>query len=151
MFLYILFALSVGVEGGYNIPAVEFENINAGTVFSVFADRKMGFVNLKLSVQTAFYTGDNPSYSFNTTGLRLAVYKKNWPASPILAIGGDYVSRSLEQNKETGFGAAYTMGFLFNFRVNRLHIYPEFYYDGLTDQKKHGGFIGMRIGIGYEI
>jgi hypothetical protein len=151
MFLYMLVALSIGIEGGYNIPAVGFENINAGTVFSIFADRNVGFIDLKLSAQTAFYTGDNPSYSFTTTGLRLAVYKKNWPVSPIMAVGGDYVGRSLNQSNETGFGAAYTLGFLLNFKVNQLHIYPEFYYDGLTDGKKHGGFIGMRIGIAYEI
>lgn len=151
MLLCMLVALSIGIEGGYNIPAVGFENINAGTVFSIFADRNMGFIDLKLSAQTAFYTGDNPSYSFNTTGLRLAVYKKNWPVSPIMAIGADYIGRSLSQSSETGFGAAYTLGVLLNFKVNHLHIYPEFYYDGLTDGKTHGGFIGMRIGIAYEI
>lgn len=151
MFVYMLVAISIGIEGGYNIPAVGFQNIHTGTTVSLFADRNMGIADLTLSVQTSFLTGDNPSYTLNATGLRLGMYKGNWPISPVLAVGGDYINRGLNQSSETGFAAAYTIGALVNFKINRLRIYPKVYYDGLTDFKKHAGFLGLRMGIAYEI
>jgi hypothetical protein len=147
----MLVAISIGIEGGYDIPAVGFQNIGTGTTVSLFADRNMGIVDLTLSVQTSFFTGDNPSYTLNATGLRLGMYKGNWPVSPVLAVGGTYINRGLNQSSETGFAAAYTIGALINFKINRLRIYPKVYYDGLTDFKEHGGFLGLRIGIAYEI
>ncbi|KPL14969.1 hypothetical protein AMJ74_02430 [candidate division WOR_3 bacterium SM1_77] len=151
MLLHMLLAFSLGIEGGYHIPAVGFQNINTGNSFSVYTVRNVGFVDLTLALKTAFYTGDNASYNLNATGLRLGVQKSNWPISPVLAIGGDYVSRALGQNSESGFALAYSMGMLLNFRIDRLSIHPKFYYDGLTDMKTHAGFIGLKLGIGYEI
>ena len=151
MLLYMLIAFSIGIEGSYNIPAVGFKNIHSGAGFSVFADRNTGIVDLTFSLQAAFYAGDNPSYSMNTTGFRLGFYKKNWPISPVFAIGGDYISRGLSQTSETGFAAAYMIGVLINLKFDRLHIYPKFHYDGLTDMSVHAGFIGLKLGIGYEI
>ncbi|KPK63251.1 hypothetical protein AMJ83_07825 [candidate division WOR_3 bacterium SM23_42] len=151
MFVYMLFAISIGIEGGYNIPAVGFQNIHTGTTVSLCADRNMGIVDLTLSVQTSFLTGDNPSYTLNATGLRLGMYKGNWLISPVLAVGGDYINRGLNQSSETGFAAAYTIGALINFKINRLRIYPKVYYDGLTDFKEHAGFLGLRMGIAYGI
>jgi len=147
----MLFAISIGIEGGYNIPAVGFQNIHTGTTVSLCADRNMGIVDLTLSVQTSFLTGDNPSYTLNATGLRLGMYKGNWLISPVLAVGGDYINRGLNQSSETGFAAAYTIGALINFKINRLRIYPKVYYDGLTDFKEHAGFLGLRMGIAYGI
>lgn len=151
MFVCILLAISIGIEGGYNIPAVGFENINTGTTVSLFAERNMGIVDLNLSIQTSFFTGDNPSYTLHNTGLRIGMCKANWLFSPLLAVGGDYINRGLTQSNETGFAAAYTIGVLINFKVDRLRIYPKIHYDGLTDFKEHAGFLGLRIGIAYEI
>lgn len=151
MLIYMLIALSLGIEGGYNSPAVGFDDIHSGTGFLVFADRNTGIVNLTLSIQAAFYTGDNQGYSMNTTGFRLGLYKKNWPVSPVLGVGGDYISRGLGETSETGFAAAYIIGTQINFEFERMHIYPRFYYEGLTDLKTHAGFIGLKLGVGYEI
>jgi len=151
MLLNLLLAISIGVEGGYHIPAVGFRNINTGTSFTLSVARRVSFVDLTVATQTAFYTGDNPSYQLNTIGLRVGIHKGNWPISPVLAIGADYVSRDLKQYGESGFAVAYSIGVLMNFRVNQVYIYPKIYYDGLTDMKVHAGFIGLKLGIGYEI
>jgi hypothetical protein len=151
MLLNLLLAISIGIEGGYHIPAVGFNNINTGTSFSLFAIRKVSFVDLTVGAQTTFYTGDNQSYHLNTFGLRVGIQKSNWPISPVFAIGGDYISRDLNQHNEAGVAVAYSIGVLMNFRVNQVLIYPKVYYDGLTDMKVHAGFIGLRLGIGYEI
>ena len=151
MLVCMLVALSIGIEGGYNIPAVGFQNISTGTSVSLFAGRNMGIVDLTLSAQTSYFTGDNPSYTISATGLRLGMYKSNWPISPVLSVGGHYINRGLNQSNETGYAAGYSIGALVNFRINQLLIYPKVYYDGLTDFKEHAGFLGFKIGIAYEI
>jgi len=151
MLLNLLLAIAIGVEGGYHIPAVGFNNINTGTCFSLSVARKVSFVDLTVAAQTAFYTGDNQSYHLNTVGLRVGIHKGNWPISPALAIGGDYVNRDLREYGESGFAVAYSIGVLMNFRFNQVFIYPKIYYDGLTDMKINAGFIGLKLGIGYEI
>ncbi|MDH4210024.1 MAG: hypothetical protein OEV79_01040 [candidate division WOR-3 bacterium] len=151
MILYMLFAFSIGIEGGYDLPAVGFKDINTGSVFSLTAGRKVGIVDAALSLQASFYSGDNPGYSMSTLGFRLGFYKKNWPLSPVFSIGSDYVIRNLDEASENGFAAAYAIGLLFNFKVERLHVYPKISYEGLTDMKKHAGFISLRLGISYEI
>jgi len=151
MLLNLLLAISIGVEGGYHIPAVGFNNINTGASFSLNATRHVSFIDLTVAAQTAFYTGDNQSYHLNTVGLRVGIHKGNWPISPVLAIGTDYISRDLKQNSEFGFAIAYSIGVLMNFRVNQVSVFPKIYYDGLTDMKVHAGFIGLKLGIGYEI
>jgi hypothetical protein len=147
----MLFALSIGLEGGYDFPAVGFKDINTGAVFALTAGQKVKFIDAALSLQTSFYSGDNEGYSMSTLGFRLAFYKKNWPLSPVLSIGSDYVIRNLDEASENGFAAAYATGFLFNFRFEKLHIYPKISYEGLTDMKVHAGFISLRLGILYEI
>jgi len=151
MLLYILLGFTIGLEGGYSLPAAGFKDINTGMNFSIFALRDVGFVDLTLGVQAAYYTGDNTSYHFSTTGLRLGVQKSKWRISPVLAIGGYYANRSLNASKESGFTAAYSIGVILNFRIERLSIYPKIYYEGLTDMKTHAGFIGLNLGVGYEI
>jgi hypothetical protein len=151
MILYVLFALSIGIEGGYDLPAVGFKEINTGAVFALTAGRNAGIADVTFSLQASFYSGDNPGYSMSTLGFRLGLYKKNWPLSPILSLGSDYVFRSLDEASENGFAAAYTVGLLFNFRVERLHVYPRISYEGLTDMKEHAGFISLRLGISYEL
>ncbi|UCG29305.1 MAG: hypothetical protein JSV53_07205 [candidate division WOR-3 bacterium] len=151
MILYFLLAFSLGIEGGYDIPAVGFNDINTGTSFSLTASRHVKFVDMALALQASFYIGDNPGYSMNAVGFRVDFYKKNWPVSPVLAVGGDYVIRNLYEASENGFAATYAIGFMLNFSVERLHFYPKISYEGFTDLKEHAGFIGLRIGIQYEI
>jgi hypothetical protein len=131
----MLLALSIGIEGGYDLPAVGFKDINTGSVFALTAGRKVGIVDAVLSLQASFYSGDNPGYSM----------------SPVFSIGSDYVIRNLDEASENGFASAYAIGLLFNFRVERLHIYPKITYEGLTDMKEHAAFISLRLGISYEI
>jgi hypothetical protein len=151
MILYVLVALSIGIEGGYDNPAVGFNNIDKGAGFALVAAHNIGFADMTLSLRTVFYTGDNPVYSMNTVGIRMGMYKKNWPVSPVLAAGSDYVIRDLDEANENGFAGAYSIGVLLNFKVEKLHVYPMVSYDGLTDLQEHAGFIGLRLGILYEI
>ena len=151
MLLHMLLAFALGIEGGYQIPAVGFKDINTGTSFSVYCSHNMGFVDITAAAQTAFYTGDNSSYQSSATGFRFGVQKGNWPISPVLAVGADYVSRNLHQHSESGFALAYSLGEILNFRINQLSIHPKIYYDGLTDMEAHAGFIGIKLGIDYEI
>lgn len=151
MILYILFALSIGIEGGYDLPAVGFRDINTGAVFSLAAGKKLAIVDAAFSLQTCFYSGDSPGYSMSTLGFRFGFYKKNWPLSPVFSIGSDYVIRNLDEANENGFAAAYAVGMLFNFRVEKLHLYPKISYEGLTDMETHAGFISLRLGVMYEI
>lgn len=151
MLLYVLLSFTIGLEGGYSFPAAGFKDINTGMNFSIFALREVGFVDLTLGIQAAYYTGDNTSYHFSTTGIRFGVQKSNWKISPVLTISAHYASRSLNASKESGFTAAYSIGAVLNFRIERLAIYPKISYDGLTDMKTHAGFIGLNLGVAYEI
>lgn len=151
MFLYVLISLTVGIEGGYNEPALGFKNINSGTTFTLFMNRHWRIADVTLSIGTGFHIGDNPSYSMDSYGLRLGLSKDNWLFSPVLACGADYLRRTISDAKEVGYAFIYTIGLSINFRYERVRLYPQFYYEGLTDFKEHGGFIGTRLGIGYEI
>ena len=68
-----------------------------------------------------------------------------------MEFGTDYVSRKINNVKETGYTFNYTIGLLINFHSENLRIYPKFYYEGITDFKIQAGFIGVKLGIGYEI
>lgn len=150
MILYFLVALSLGVEGGYNLP-VGFDNLESGPGFAVFVSRDFGITNIALSLETNFYRGKNSAYSLNSYGFRLGFNKSNWLFSPAIDLGADYINRKINAAKETGYAVMYGLGFLINFHVEQLRISPKFYYSGLTDFKSHAGFIGLRIGISYEI
>ena len=151
MLTCLLIALSVGIDVGYNTPAAGFTDLQNGPVLSIYACRPTSVADVTLSLQTAFYNGDNPAYSMSTTGFRIGVCKRNWFISPTIAAGGDYVSRALNGAGESGFALAYVVGVMLNFTLERIHVHPEFVYDGLTDLNVHAGFIGFRLGIGYEI
>lgn len=151
MILYLLVSLSVGIEAGVNQPLIGFDNLNSGTVFNLFLGRNLGFTDVNLSAQGSFYQGKNLGYSFSSYGIRLGFNKKNWRFSPVIELGMDYVTRELNKSGESGFGLNYSLGFLINFRVESVSLYPKFYYDGITDLRKEAGFIGMKLGIGYEL
>jgi hypothetical protein len=151
VFIYLLLSISIGVEGGYNLPATGFDNLKSGPIMTIFLSRDIGIVDITTSLETSFYFGKNPAYSMNRYGFHIGFSKRNWQFSPVIEIGGDYVSRGINNVSESGFAMNYGLGFLINFRVEKLRIYPKLYYDGLTDFKSHAGFIGIKLGIDYEI
>lgn len=151
MFLYFLVMISIGVEGGYNIPAIGFNNLESGVAFAVFANHHLRIADASLLIGSSFYTGQNDSYFLNSYCVRCGFSKNNWRFSPFLEFGGEYMKRELGGAEETGLALSYAVGFLINFQSNNLRLYPKFFYEGLTDFKGHGGFVGMKLGIGYEI
>jgi hypothetical protein len=151
MFLCYLIALSVGIEVGYSQPALRFNDLNAGNTLTATVSHDVGIISIALSGKTAFYSGENPGYSFNQTGIRLELYRRAWRISPIIGVGSDYATRSLNKNSEHGFAFNYGIGFLINFHVNRVHIFPKFYYTGITDFLQQGGFINASLGVDYEL
>jgi hypothetical protein len=151
MLLYILIALSVGIEAGYNFPSVGFDNLNAGPVLNIFVSRDFGIADLALSLETDFYHGKNNAYSVNLYGVRVHTFKSTWRFSPTIEFGAEYITRNLNAAMESGYVCTYGVGILINFTVDRLRIYPKLCYDGVTDFKKHAGFLGAKIGIAYDI
>jgi hypothetical protein len=87
----------------------------------------------------------------NSYGLRLGVSKNAWFISPVVELGVDYLTRSLGGGSESGFAFDYMIGALWNMRKEKLRFYPKVYYEGMTDLKEHGGFIGFKMGFAYEI
>lgn len=151
MFLFYLTALSVGIEGGYSQPAVRFNNLNAGTAFALFVGRDFKIINTTLAFETIFYRGENAGYSFTTTGIRFEMSQRNWRFSPVIGCGADYVTRSINKNRESGFAFNYRIGLLINFFINRLRIYPKFCYEGITDSQEQAGFFNIKLGLDYEL
>lgn len=151
MLLYIIISMSFGIEGGYNIPAVGFNNLKSGTALTMFVNRNFKVTDITFSIGTTYYSGNNAGYSFNSYGLRCGFNKNNWRFSPVVEFGTDYVSRKINNVKETGYTFNYTIGLLINFHSENLRIYPKFYYEGITDFKTQAGFIGVKLGLGYEI
>ncbi len=139
------------MEGGYVAPAVQFTNLNSGVVFSFFVQQSCKPGDVALSFQTAFYTGDNRQYALNAYGVRLGLSKNTWRFSPVAEIGVDYLTRSIGNTSESGYAFTYTLGLLWNLEKEKLRFYPKVYYEGMTDFKEHGGFIGFKVGFAYEI
>jgi len=151
MVLYLLVNLALGVEGGINQPLIGFDNLNSGVVFNVSLSNDLGVVGLSLALQGSFYQGKNPGYSLGSYGARFEFTKHNWRFTPVIELGSDYIYRELNQLKESGFTLSYGIGFQLKFRYESIRVYPEFLYDGLTDFSTQAGFLGIRLGIGYEL
>ncbi len=151
MLIYFLISLSVGIEGGYNSPAVGFNDIHSGVALTVFVSHHGGVADVTFSLGTTFHSGDNTSYSLTSYGLRCGFSKNNWLFSPIIEFGGDYANRKIHDAHESGYAFNYALGLLVNFHKEKMRIYPKVYYEGITDFKEHGGFIGAKLGIAYEI
>jgi len=120
-------------------------------VLSIFASRDFGIADFTLSLETDFYHGKNNAYSVNFYGVRIHTFKSTWRFSPVIEFGAEYMTRNLNTAKESGYVFTYGIGLVINFTVDRLRIYPKLCYDGITDFKEHAGFIGMKIGIAYDI
>lgn len=151
MILYLLCSLSLGFEAGMNQPFIGFEDLNSGVVFDLCLKRNLGFCKPALGGRATFYQGKNPGYSLNTYGVRFSCSKPTWRFSPFIEFGIEYLTREFNKEKETGFAFDYNFGFLINFRYESLFIYPKFYYEGVTDLSEQASFIGIKLGIEYEM
>ena len=147
--LYFLIALSLGLEGGYSMPAVGFNDLNSGITFSLYTNRHFQIVDLSLGMGLSYYTVENSSYSLYFYDLDIGLSKHNWLFSPVLEFGPEYTQRKLGDSDESGFALSYSFGALVNIYFKDLRFYPKFYYKGVTDGQTHAGFIGAKLGVGY--
>ena len=151
MLLYYIFTFAFAIEGGYSIPAVGFTDTHSGAVFSLAASRNLGFVDAGVRSQVGYYQGENRAYSLATYGIRLFFTRHSWRVAPVLDIGADYVKRSINDIGEQGIAMTYGIGFTINIPSERMRVSPVFFYEGITDVKRHGGFIGLKLGVAYEL
>jgi hypothetical protein len=100
--------------------------------------------------QVSFYPGKNPGYTMTTYGVRCFFTKQRWRVSPVLDIGADYLYRSLNEHRESGWIFIYGIGMVINIPAESIRVSPTFYYEGATDGARHGGFLGIKLGIAYE-
>jgi len=148
--LFFLIALSVGFEGGYNTPGVGFKDLNSGPAFSLYINRHFLFADLCIGARTSYFSVENSAYSLYFYGLSIGLAKNSWLFSPVIECGPEYARRKLGSSKESGYGLNYTLGFLINIHFEKLRLYPKFYYEGITDLETHAGFVGAKLGVGYE-
>lgn len=146
----MLISLTLGFEGGYAAPATGFENISSGMTFSLYSLHHAGFVDVQVGMHIASYRGEHTGYSLNTYGLRTWFVKQAWRFTPEISVGVDYVHRTLAQAQETGYAFTYGLGLLINFRYGVLRLYPKVFYEGITDFRDSGGFVGIALGVVYE-
>jgi hypothetical protein len=150
MIVLLFISLTLGVEGGYTTPATGFENISSGMMFSLYSLHRTGFVDVQLGMHIASDRGEHTGYSLNTYGLRAWFVKQSWRFTPEISVGVDYMHRILAQAGETGYAFTYGLGMLINFRYDVLRLYPKIFYEGMTDFRDSGGFVGIGLGVGYE-
>ena len=146
----MLVSLTLGFEGGYVTPATGFESISSGMVISLYSLHRAGFVDMQLGLHVASNGGEHTGYTLNTYGVRTWFVKQSWRFSPEISFGVDYVHRTLAQAGETGYAFTYGLGMLINFRYNVLRLYPKIFYEGMTDFRDSGGFVGIGLGVAYE-
>jgi hypothetical protein len=149
MLWYYMFALCFAVEGGYSIPSVGFTDIHSGVIFALAVSRDLGFVDTGLRGQAGWFQGENEAYGLATYGMRWFFTKNAWRVAPVLDIGIDYVQRSINGYKEQGPAMTYGLGIAINIPSERMRVSPVFFYEGITDIKRQGGFIGMKLGVAY--
>jgi len=151
MWLFFLTSFSIGVEAGLNQPALGFEDLRVGNSACLLITKEYKFFDLSLGLENSFYRGENLGYSLNFFGPMVSLSKRGWRYSPVIEFGGKYIYRSYRSSREIGGSLNYALGFRINFKFEKLMLYPKFYYEGVTDFRKSGGFLGVKLGIGYEI
>jgi hypothetical protein len=151
MLSLFLLALSLGIEGGYTSPAVGFNNLHSGNALSLYALTHTPLVDVSLGLHASLCAGKNAGYSTNFYGVHGGILKARWLFSPVVECGINYATHTLGSARELGVVFNYTVGVALNFRTNRLRIYPLCYYEGYSDFQKHAGFVGIKLGIGYEL
>ena len=148
--LYFLIALSVGFEGGYSMPAVGFNDLNSGIAFSLYVNRHFNLVDLSLGAGVSYYTVENSAYTLYFYDMDIGFTKNNWLFSPAIEFGPEYTQRKHDTGDESGSAFYYSLGILVNFHLDKMRFYPKFYYKGTTDGQAHAGFIGVKLGVGYD-
>ncbi len=153
MILLFITSLHLGVEGGLSQPIIGFDyELHSGVMVKIFLGKEdlNHHVFLNLAINGAYYSGENPGYTFSNYGISFLIQKSNWRFAPFVETGVSYIARELNMNKEWGVVYDYAVGFLINFYYESIRIYPGLYYDGMTDFKAHAGNIGIKMGIDYE-
>lgn len=150
MIVLMLISLTLGFEGGYATPANGFEDISSGIIFSMSSIHRAGALDMRLGVHGMSNRGEHSGYSLSTYGLGAWMFKRSWRFSPEIFIGVDYVRRTLGQAAESGYAVTYGAGMLVNFRYDVLYLYPKVFYEGMTDFRDSGGFVGIMLGVAYE-
>lgn len=150
MLVYYIFALAGAIEGGYSIPSVGFTDLHSGVMCAIVVTHDLRIIDAGVRGQVGYYPGRNPGYTMTTYGVHWFITKHAWRVSPVLDIGADYTYRSLHGNSEKGWALIYGIGMVINIPAQRMRVYPTFFYEGITDGARHGGFIGMKLGVAYE-
>jgi hypothetical protein len=148
---YLVFALSIGIEGGLHVPVLGFDDLATGSAFSAAVVGQTHGIGSSLTLEGSFIPGKNPGYSFTSYGGKLGLHKDNWRISPVLDAGFDYCLRKLDKAAEKGFALSYGLGIMVRFRYESLRIYPKFSYEGVTDVAAQGGFFTFKLRILYEL
>jgi hypothetical protein len=149
MLLYYMFALTCAIEGGYSIPSVGFTDTHAGVVCALVVSHDLRILDTGVRGNIGYYPGKNRAYSLSTYGVRVYATKHTWRVAPILDLGVDYVYRTIDNDQEKGPAFTYGLGLVINIPLERMRVYPAFFYEGITDFARHGGFLGMKLGIAY--
>lgn len=151
MLCYALFCLSAGIEAGLHQPVIGFNDLRPGVALSIQAVTAIPRADLQAEFRAAFHEGLNRGYSVTLYGLRLGLTRNRWLVAPDVRFGFDYLKRELNPGHETGLAFGYTAGVRGAFRHGLLTIHPALLYEGLTDFKRHAGFIGLRLGVTHEL
>ncbi len=133
------------------MPASGFDNLNSGPSLAICYGGDFGFTDFTFALETNFYQGKSPGYTVNTYGLHLELSKNNWRFSPVIILGGDYLTRGIGSASESGSAFIYGLGLAMNFGIENLRIYPKLFFEGMTDFKANASFIGFKLGFSYEI
>ena len=132
------------------MPAVGFKDLNSGIAFSLYVDRHFEILDLSLGTGISYFSVENSGYTLYFYDLDIGLMKKNWLFSPVIEIGPEYTQRKYGSSSESGTALYYSFGLLINVYYADLRFYPKFYYKGTTDGQTHAGFVGAKLGVGYD-
>ena len=145
-----MFALTCAIEGGYSIPSVGFTDTHGGVVCAFVVSYDLHVFDTGAQARIGYYPGKHTAYNLSTYGMRVYFTKHAWRVAPIVDLGVDYVYRTIDESQEKGPAFTYGFGLVVNIPLERMRVYPVFFYEGITDIARHGGFLGMKLGITYE-
>src|SRR4030042_972152 len=150
MITLICFCMAINIDGGYETPIVGFKDISHGVNVGIGLETKVAFFDMAPGLRMDYYPGDNTRYSIMNYELITAAYKASWVVSPYIGFGGSYLKRSLTDNAEIGYAFIYRGGGQLKISKSPVNIFLRLLYNGLTDFKSYGGFIGYQIGFSYN-
>lgn len=132
------------------MPAVGFTDLSSGITFSLYTNRHFHVIDLSLGAGMSYFTVENSAYALYFYDLDIGLTKNSWLFSPVIEFGPEYTQRKLSSSDESGLAFYYSFGALVNIYYKDLRFYPKFYYKGTTDGQTHAGFIGVKLGVGYD-